>query len=149
MGLNVDFSIVIEYDKYTLETMRRSTALPNAVQLWRNLRLEEGFSFPLVVVALVELHEDSRHNNSILVCAWVERPDVVVIGLVEQKVDRHWILNLEKLSKQYFKHNCSLLDHFQKNSENKYHQQFERVQNGCVAIVGVVVSCTVTGFVGL
>ena len=97
-----------------MATARRSTALPNAVKLWRNLRLEEGFSFPLVVVALVELHQDSRHNNSVLVCAWVERPDVVMIGLVEQKVDRHWILNLENVSRQYHKYNSSLLDHFQK-----------------------------------
>ena len=69
-----------------------------------NLRLEEGLSFSLVVIPLVELHEDSCHNNGVLVCAWVERPDVVVIGLVKQQVDRHWILNLENVSRQYYKY---------------------------------------------
>ena len=94
--------------------MRRPTVLPNAMKYRCNLRLEEGFSFSLVVIPLVELHEDSCHNNGVLVCAWVERPDVVVIGLVEQQVDRHWILNLENVSRKYYKYHCSLLDNFQK-----------------------------------
>lgn len=43
---------------------------------------------------MVELHEDAAHDHGVLVGARVQGPDVVVVRLVEQQVDRHPVLDL-------------------------------------------------------